>query len=203
MNYIARLAASFALLAGGLPAAELFVPSQYPTIQSAVDSAADGDIITISPGTYIENIKVKGSNLTFRSIDPDNLDVRNSTRVIVAVLSSLFDFTDNSTTGEFRIQGLYLSGASQNYGGAIYGNPELSIIIENCTFFFCNTQLEGGAVFNTKGIIRNSLFQECIVSTGDATALFTLGAAIARFDGLIENCDFRDNVSSGISASNN
>ena len=39
----------------------------YTTIQAAVTSAASGDIITINPGTYIENISVSINNLTFVS----------------------------------------------------------------------------------------------------------------------------------------
>ncbi|MDX1973450.1 MAG: hypothetical protein SFY68_13035, partial [Candidatus Sumerlaeia bacterium] len=200
MNRIACLAASFALLAEGLPGAELLVPSQYPTIQSAVDAAADGDIITISPGTYVENIKVKGSNLTFRSVDPTNPAVRDSTIIRLPTDDSVFDFTKFPVSGEFRFEGLYLRGSSSDYGGTIKGIPEVNIFIDGCIFFFCGALLEGGAIYNTKGTIQNSLFDQCTVGVARATDSFTLGAAIARFDGLIENCDFRDNVSLGIPA---
>ncbi|MDX1974006.1 MAG: choice-of-anchor Q domain-containing protein, partial [Candidatus Sumerlaeia bacterium] len=203
MNYIARLAASFALLAGGLPAAELLVPSQYASIQMAVDSAGDGDIITISPGTYVENIKVKGSNLTFRSIEPANPTIRNSTIIRLPTNDSVFDFTKFPVSGESRFEGLYLRGLSSDFGGTIKGIPEVSIFVDGCVFFFCGALLEGGAIYNTKGTIKNSLFDQCTAGVARATDSFTLGAAIARFDGLIENCDFRENVSSGIPASNN
>lgn len=36
------------------------VPSEHPTIQEAVDVAADGDIIEISGGTYAEAVVVSG-----------------------------------------------------------------------------------------------------------------------------------------------
>lgn len=34
------------------------VPIDYPTIQSAIDAAAPGDIITIRPGTYTEQVRI-------------------------------------------------------------------------------------------------------------------------------------------------
>ncbi len=39
-------------------AADLAVPSSFPTIQSAVDAALSGDTITISAGNYVENVVV-------------------------------------------------------------------------------------------------------------------------------------------------
>ncbi|MDX1970990.1 MAG: choice-of-anchor Q domain-containing protein [Candidatus Sumerlaeia bacterium] len=182
--------------------AELLVPSQFATIQGAVDAAADGDIITISPGTYIENIKLKGSNLTFRSIEPDNLEIRNSTQLHLPTSDSLFDFTQFPVSWEFRFEGLFLRGSSPNYGGSIKGIPEIQIAVNNCTFYSCGASFEGGAIFNTKGIIRNSTFELCRVITGVSSAGSTYGGAISEFDGLIENCDFIDNFSDGVCRNN-
>ena len=63
----------------GLHAEVLYVPSQYGTIQSAIDIALDSDSIVVSPGTYLENINFKGKAITVRSTDPDNPDVVAST----------------------------------------------------------------------------------------------------------------------------
>ncbi len=38
------------------PATERLIPGDYGTIQSAIDAADDGDVITINPGIYVEHI---------------------------------------------------------------------------------------------------------------------------------------------------
>lgn len=54
-------------LASPTMAAELFVPSNdYPTIQSAIDSARHGDHILISDGRYEETLRIVDKSLTLR-----------------------------------------------------------------------------------------------------------------------------------------
>ncbi len=57
--------------------AELLVPSQYPTIQSAIDDCNNGDVVIIAPGTYTGEgnraIDFLGKAITVRSESgPDN-----------------------------------------------------------------------------------------------------------------------------------
>jgi hypothetical protein len=57
-------AAGPALRAG---AATLEVPAQYATIQAAIDAAADGDVVLVAPGTYVEPLTLSGKTLTLAS----------------------------------------------------------------------------------------------------------------------------------------
>jgi parallel beta-helix repeat protein len=56
-----------------LCAAELYVrPGDYPTIQSAIDDASDGDTVVVDPCTYYENINFLGKAITLTSLDPND-----------------------------------------------------------------------------------------------------------------------------------
>ncbi len=53
-----------------LPAAELRVPSGFPTIQQAVDAAKPGDVVLVQAGTYRERVRLK-DRVTLRSAGDD------------------------------------------------------------------------------------------------------------------------------------
>lgn len=57
------LALLVGLLAGPAAAEVLLVPSVHPTIQQAVDVAADRDVILIAPGSYPDDVVVIGKGL--------------------------------------------------------------------------------------------------------------------------------------------
>jgi hypothetical protein len=48
---------------------DLRVPSDCPTIQSAIDRSQDGDQIRVAPGTYGENINFKGKAILVAGTD--------------------------------------------------------------------------------------------------------------------------------------
>ncbi|MBV9820720.1 MAG: right-handed parallel beta-helix repeat-containing protein, partial [Actinobacteria bacterium] len=54
--------------AGQAGAATLSVPSRYRTISAAIAAAHNGDTISVSPGTYRENITIMGKRITIRSV---------------------------------------------------------------------------------------------------------------------------------------
>lgn len=58
---------------------QVLVPSDDWSIQTAVDSARDGDTIIVAPGVYRENIDFKGKEIILRSQDPDDREVVEAT----------------------------------------------------------------------------------------------------------------------------
>jgi hypothetical protein len=50
----------------------LQVPSDYVTIQYAINQANDGDVIIVEPGVYLENINFLGKNITVTGTAPEN-----------------------------------------------------------------------------------------------------------------------------------
>ncbi len=49
------------------------VPSEYATIQSAIDAVVDGDTVLVAPGDYIERIAIEGKTLTLMSSGGDSV----------------------------------------------------------------------------------------------------------------------------------
>jgi len=62
------------LIGSAASAAVIAVPADRPTIQSAVDAAAAGDVVRVSPGVYPERVRITGARdgLTIEAADPSN-----------------------------------------------------------------------------------------------------------------------------------
>ena len=70
------------LLLAALVSADTFIiPDDFPTIQDAIDSAQNGDVVLVKPGTYNEQINFKGRAITIRS----DVDCLASTKDIAPV----------------------------------------------------------------------------------------------------------------------
>lgn len=62
------LAAALAVSAHPAQAATRSVPSQYATIQAAIDASVNGDIVLIAPGTYTQSPTLSGKAITVTSL---------------------------------------------------------------------------------------------------------------------------------------
>src|SRR5262249_42700381 len=62
------------LVGSAASAAVIAVPADQPTIQSAVDAAAAGDVVRVSPGVYPERVRITGTRdgLTIEAADPND-----------------------------------------------------------------------------------------------------------------------------------
>ena len=65
-------------------AATIHVPSDAPTIQGAIDTAIDGDIVVVHPGTYIETLNFLGKGVVVTGTAP-----RDSTVVARTVVDAM------------------------------------------------------------------------------------------------------------------
>jgi len=164
-------------------AATLFVPQQYPTIQSAVNAANAGDTVKVAAGTYFEQVVLR-----------DQVDVRGASAVIDAThVTSGFlavDLAHGVTVSGFTIQN---AGQDPSVGFAqgfrvINSN---GVTVEDCTIV--NSVVHGVRGIGATNLslrrlsIHDNGAQGVRVNSGSVTLqdsdVFNSGAAGARFDG--------------------
>lgn len=107
------------------------VPSQYPTIQNAVDAATPGDLILISKGIYKEEVVVTTPSLVIRGED------RNETIIDgeflrgngIMVVGADGVAVENLTTRNATLNGVYWTGVTGYRGSYItaYNNGDYGI----------------------------------------------------------------------------
>ena len=58
---------SFGSITSGAFATDLLVPSEYSSMQGAINAAVDGDTVIVAPGTYNETMSISDKSITIRS----------------------------------------------------------------------------------------------------------------------------------------
>jgi hypothetical protein len=58
---------SFGSITAGAFATDLLVPSEYSSMQGAINAAVDGDTVIVAPGTYNETMSISDKSITIRS----------------------------------------------------------------------------------------------------------------------------------------
>ena len=115
--------------------ATINVPAECNTIQTAIDSASNGDIVAIAPGTYIgignQIIDFDGKAITLTGTDPNDWSIVNSTIIdannMVAVLLESED-ANSVITGI-----TFINGLGSGVLGAVYCD-NVSPTIKRCIF---------------------------------------------------------------------
>ena len=135
------------------------VPGDYSTIQSAIDSATDGDEIMVSPGTYVENINFKGKNIILRSTDPTSPTIVATTVIDGNSSGSVVTFLGTELTTCVLSGFTITNGNTSSSGGGIYGgsleNPTYATIKNNIIIY--NSAHNGGGLAWCNGTILNNI----------------------------------------------
>ncbi|RME72743.1 MAG: pectin esterase [Chloroflexi bacterium] len=107
----------------------LVVPTQYPTIQDALNAAEDGDLVIVEPGVYIDPftvdkaVKIQG----YGPGAPDGLGTGGSVLDQRFILNAIgFQFVNVDPTGDYnpQIDGFLIANArdEQDIGGGLHVN---------------------------------------------------------------------------------
>ncbi len=155
---------SIALLAlfGAAPAAvagTLNVPSQYPTIQDAINAAVDGDVVKVANGTFTENINLLGKQITVSGNGRGKSIILGSTGSVVTMASG--ETASTVLTGFSIRVGTGTSIGGLRYGGGVYiaGGSDPQVI--DCAIGF-NTADFGAGMFIDVG--SDPLIQDCLIA---------------------------------------
>ncbi len=118
------------------------VPSEYPSIQRAIDDCNDGDTVIVSPGVYYETINFGGRNIVVTGTDPNDPKIVGYTIINADGDGTVVTF-ENRETEEAVLTGFTITGglgtlaqwSSEDYkyfqGAGIYCNGAWPTITRN------------------------------------------------------------------------
>jgi hypothetical protein len=123
---------------------ELYVPSEYATIQAGIDAAAQGATVVVAPGIYTgegnRDLDFLGKAITVRSFDPEDPRVVAATVIDCEDSGRGFYFHSgegpNSVVAGLTITNGYVYGDDANGGGicCVGASPTIeNCVITNCT----------------------------------------------------------------------
>ena len=176
--------------------ATLLVPSEYSTIQSAIDASSSGDTVLVSAGTYFENINFNGKNIAVIGEDRENTIIdggQNGSVVtfdsIEGTASALSNFTITGGNA-YDGGGIYCSSSaptikdniitgnvSDTYGGGISCNYSSPIIMNNT--ITSNSAIYGGGIsFDryTSSVIKGNNIHGNSAEEGGGIGCFTFSS---------------------------
>lgn len=160
------------------PAATIHVPTDYSTIQAAIDVSSDGDEIVVSPGTYVENIHFNRKNIVLRSTEPTSPTVVAATIIDGNLKGSVVTFAGSETTS-CVLTGFTITRGKATYGGGVRGNWTEATLEHNV--ITNNSGTYGTGIYEFQGVIRNN-----IISKNNQWALYWCYATIQN-NSIIEN----------------
>lgn len=178
--------------------AEWLVPTQFPTIQEAINAAQSGDQILVSPGTYEENLNFNGKDVAVISTSgPLLTSIDGSALTQGPTLGSTVTFSSGETTSAilngFSIQGgtgILLTDAVGTYrrGGGIHVSAS-SPTIENC--ILTNNSSDFGSGIYAQGTLSLTLQNLQIMNNSglEGSGLYLIDCGVVS----VEQCDISGN----------
>ncbi|MDI9404887.1 MAG: right-handed parallel beta-helix repeat-containing protein [Limnohabitans sp.] len=170
------------------------VPTQYPTIQAAIDATPAGTARTINvlAGTYNQSFSLNGKNVIVRGA-AGNTTILNGAGLTTSIAT--FTGGEPATAGVenlvFRngIAGRAINPPSYNFtgGGGIFGKDS-SAFVRNCRFEDCGADF-GAGIYMLRCTVD---VDGCVFSSNDAT---TDGGGMQTYacSGVVKNSTFTGN----------
>ncbi|MBP27147.1 MAG: hypothetical protein CMJ63_02860 [Planctomycetaceae bacterium] len=170
--------------------AYLLVPDEFPTIQDAIASASDGDVILVSPGTYtatdldfdLEVINTSGLSIELRSSEGPESTIIDGQKLRPVIVCT------QNETAETIINGFTITGgASPGWGGGIFCRSS-SPTFTNCIITDNTSAERGGGVYLHRA---DPTFNECTWTENESDTGGGLYSSISS--PVLTDCFFGDN----------
>lgn len=149
------------------PSRRIYVPTDYPTIQAAIDAALDSDEIVLSDGVYAgegnRNVQIGDKRIIIRSLNGPTHCIINAEDS--SGKQSAFVFNE-IVSSEKRISGITITNALSAAEAAFQGAYDLhNLVFENCVFTkstygtnnLCGIFTDCTFIDNTWGIYESSV----------------------------------------------
>ena len=124
------------------------VPDDFPTIQSAIDAAVEGDEVVVATGTYSETINLLGKAIIVRSTDPGSPPIVAATTIDGNGLGTSVITCDSGEGADTVIDGLTIQGGNATNGGGISNTNGSSPTVSNCRIRNNTATERGGGMYN-------------------------------------------------------
>jgi parallel beta-helix repeat protein len=129
----------------------LYVPSEYETIQTAIDNCVDGDVVIVAPRSYTgegnRDIDFLGKAITVRSTNPEDPNIVATTIIDCQNKGCGFYFYSGENSKSVLDGFTITNGYGSDSGGGVYcwkSNPK----IINCNITGNRAKYCGGGMFN-------------------------------------------------------
>jgi len=169
------------------------VPTDFPTVQAAIDSVPVGSqrVISVLPGTYTQSFSLNGKNVVIRGA-ADGTTILDGTGLPASIAT--FTGGEPATAGLENLVfrngtkgSIIYKGALFKVGGAVYGRDS-SAFIRNCRFEGNRSDYGGGAYL----LYCNMTVEDCVFSSNTG---ISQGGGLMVFGttGAVRNCSFTGN----------
>jgi len=159
----------------------IHVPGDQPTIQAAINATHNGDLVVVSPGTYLENIDFLGKAITVKSASgPARTTIQGNSGNVTVRFS-------NGEQGNSVLKGFTLSGGGLplttgvlilNSSPTVLGNH----IRDNHWCDGAGISVTGGSPIIQKNVITNNFHDQCSGGIGGG-GIAIIGGANAQIIG--------------------
>jgi hypothetical protein len=182
---VALLAAAFAVYVHSpVFAANIFVPSDFATIQEALDAAADGDTVVVGDGTYTGP---ENKNLDFGG---KSAIVRSENGPVLCIIDCEGDGRGFSLFGGGNptVEGFTVINGYADWGGGVYCEGPSAPLVRNCRLIGNHSYQGGGVCANDSSAIVSGCEFSANVAFLHGGGLYSIGSDLT-----LENCTVSGN----------